>query len=189
MEPDYDDMHSFKHVLNKHFFKFFFGVFGMISAGLLVAYSVHFYSNYREFDAQLKTQEAQRVDVERVRKLYEEDTYGGKTPEETLALFIDALKKGDTDLAAKYFVIDKQEEWKGRLGSIADVNLKSLLVDIQKAKLISSHDTSVRFEYKRQFNGNNVKVQGKNFELESGYVNQPIDMAKSPNGIWKIIDL
>ena len=34
------------------------------------------------------------------------DTYGGKTPEETLAMFVDALKKGDIDLASKYFMLD-----------------------------------------------------------------------------------
>ncbi|MEK7506243.1 MAG: hypothetical protein AAB377_03560 [Patescibacteria group bacterium] len=34
------------------------------------------------------------------------DTYGGKTPEETLAMFVDALKKGDIELASKYFMLD-----------------------------------------------------------------------------------
>jgi hypothetical protein len=34
------------------------------------------------------------------------DTYGGKTPEETLSMLIDALKKGDIKLAAKYFTLD-----------------------------------------------------------------------------------
>lgn len=33
------------------------------------------------------------------------DTYGGKTPQETLDLFIAALKQGDVDLASKYFVL------------------------------------------------------------------------------------
>lgn len=34
------------------------------------------------------------------------DIYGGKTPEETLKMFIDALKKGDVELASKYFVLE-----------------------------------------------------------------------------------
>lgn len=33
------------------------------------------------------------------------DTYGGKTPQETLDMFVDALKKGDIELASKYFVL------------------------------------------------------------------------------------
>ncbi len=40
------------------------------------------------------------------------DTYGGTTPQETWALFVRALEAGDTDLAAKYFVLNKQEEMK-----------------------------------------------------------------------------
>lgn len=38
-------------------------------------------------------------------KAMEADTYGGKTPQETLNMFIDALKKGDLDLASKYFIL------------------------------------------------------------------------------------
>ncbi len=48
-------------------------------------------------------------------KKYREDTYGGDTPEQTLQMFIDALKKGDTDLASRYFEIEKQDKWRGDL--------------------------------------------------------------------------
>lgn len=40
---------------------------------------------------------------------YKADTYGSTTPEGTLELFVDALKKGDAELAAKYFVPEKKE--------------------------------------------------------------------------------
>jgi len=40
-------------------------------------------------------------------KAMREDTYGGKTPEETLQMFIEALKKEDIELASKYFMLDK----------------------------------------------------------------------------------
>jgi len=43
---------------------------------------------------------------------YKKDTYGSTTPEGTLSLFIDALKKGDADLASKYFIPEKQPEYK-----------------------------------------------------------------------------
>ncbi|TSC96810.1 MAG: hypothetical protein Athens071426_446 [Parcubacteria group bacterium Athens0714_26] len=43
------------------------------------------------------------------KKALTEDNYGGKTPQETLNMFIDALKKGDMELAAKYFMIDTNE--------------------------------------------------------------------------------
>src|SRR3989304_3783323 len=38
------------------------------------------------------------------------DTYGGKTPQETLQMYIDAVEKGDYELASKYFIGEKQEK-------------------------------------------------------------------------------
>ena len=40
------------------------------------------------------------------------DNYGAATPEGTLALFIEALRAGDAELASKYFLVEKQEEYK-----------------------------------------------------------------------------
>ena len=45
-----------------------------------------------------------------MQEAYKNDPYGGATPEETLNLFVEALKKGDTDLASRYFAIDKRKE-------------------------------------------------------------------------------
>lgn len=38
------------------------------------------------------------------------DEYGGTTPQETMALFVKALEKGDMRLASKYFILENQEE-------------------------------------------------------------------------------
>src|SRR3989338_5875636 len=78
---------------------------------------------------------------EKAEKAYVEamtaDTYGGKTPQETLDLFVDALKKGDIELASKYFLLDEnlsREKWldslqkkkiAGELGSVIDIVLKA----------------------------------------------------------------
>ncbi len=43
-------------------------------------------------------------------KPYREDIYGGDTPEETLQMFLDALRKGDIELAAKYIDVDHREK-------------------------------------------------------------------------------
>ncbi|MCX6712097.1 MAG: hypothetical protein NT041_00200 [Candidatus Vogelbacteria bacterium] len=43
---------------------------------------------------------------------YKNDPYGSTTPEGTLALFIEALKKGDAELASNYFVPEKKDEYK-----------------------------------------------------------------------------
>ena len=43
--------------------------------------------------------------LEAYKKAREADTYGGKTPEETLQMFVEALKNEDIDLASKYFML------------------------------------------------------------------------------------
>ena len=43
-------------------------------------------------------------------ELYAADTIGGKTPEETIDLFITALKKGDALLASGYYKLDVREK-------------------------------------------------------------------------------
>lgn len=74
-------------------------------------------------------------DMENLKKQYAEDPYGGDTPEETLRLFVEALKKGDTDLAAKYFVLDKQAEWRKDLAKIKEKGLLDEMVrDVETRK-------------------------------------------------------
>ena len=60
------------------------------------------------------------------------DTIGGKTPQETLDLFIAAVEKGDYELASKYFVIEKQEQWKEDLSTAKNVD--ELLYDLKNAQ-------------------------------------------------------
>jgi hypothetical protein len=43
---------------------------------------------------------------------YRADNYGSTTPEGTLSMFVEALKKGDADLASKYFIAEKQSEYR-----------------------------------------------------------------------------
>ncbi len=46
---------------------------------------------------------------------YKKDIYGGKTSEETWAMYIDALMKRDIDLASKYYAVGDQEKMKQAL--------------------------------------------------------------------------
>ena len=55
--------------------------------------------------------------IENLKEAYRQDTYGTATPEGTLKLFIEAFEKGDADLASKYFVIEKQEEYRDKIES------------------------------------------------------------------------
>lgn len=71
-----------------------------------------------------------------LKQKYENDTYGGETPEETLRLFIEALEKGDIELAIKYFVIEKQEKQKNYLLEIQKKdNFQMALADLARLKL------------------------------------------------------
>lgn len=47
--------------------------------------------------------------VQELEQALKNDTVGGKTPEETIQLFLAALRAGDTNLAAQYFAIDTNE--------------------------------------------------------------------------------
>lgn len=79
----------------------FFGI--IIVAGLIVwGFGYYRYTQTPEYAVEKYYKE--------LKTKYAADTYGGDTPEETLRLFIDALKKGDIELASKYFVIEEQDE-------------------------------------------------------------------------------
>ena len=45
-------------------------------------------------------------------KEYSNDIYSGDTPEETYRAFLQALQKKDIETAVKYFISDKQEDYK-----------------------------------------------------------------------------
>ena len=85
---------------------YFFG--SLVGVYLLAWLGFALYSGWKGYVWEKKTNDFQMA----LSKPYREDVYGGKTPEETWALFLDALKKKDVELASKYFVPEKQVEWK-----------------------------------------------------------------------------
>lgn len=85
-----------------------------ILVAAVVAGGFVYYKNSIEFDpgadVNLFTTGEQLLGFyKKLEKLHEKDTYGGATAEETIQLFVDALKKGDINLASKYFVPQKQK--------------------------------------------------------------------------------
>jgi len=107
-------------VNKKHFFKF-----GIIFAVILILVAGGFYAWDNYFSPSARSARQAEANYQKYldwQKNYEAamtaDTYGGKTPEETLAMFVDALKNGDTDLASRYFLINEktpQSAWKSGL--------------------------------------------------------------------------
>ena len=79
---------------------------------------------------------------------YKNDNYGSTTPEGTLELFVDALKKEDVDLAAKYFVPEKQKQMEEDLkAGLKSGGVTSLIGDLGKEMIKGNLDESrVRFE-------------------------------------------
>lgn len=115
--------------------------------------------------------------LEDLQEQYENDTYGGKTPEETLALFIAALEKGDIELASKYFVIEEQEE---RLNYFREVenaeNMVALVAEL-----------SYPYE-KREFGSGNSRYIFDIYNLDAD-THMQLDIGNGTNGIWKIVDM
>ena len=114
--------------------------------------------------------------IEELKRPYLEDTYGGATPEETFEMFLDALKKGDIDLASKYFIIEKQKEW------------KEFLMDVEKNGKSDSmlSDLNRKREYKGSLYENNQQYTIKN---ENGELIVLLNFVKYPSGVWKLTEL
>ena len=71
----------------------------------------HFYRNAPEREGKDMTYTWQwKMYMNGMKSAYAKDTFGGATPEETLQLFVDALKAGDVELATKYYIPEKQAE-------------------------------------------------------------------------------
>jgi len=47
---------------------------------------------------------------DRLEEMQAKDNFGGSTPQETFDAFVEALKAGDTELASRYFVFNKQKQ-------------------------------------------------------------------------------
>lgn len=85
-------------------------------------------------------------------KPYREDTYGGKTPEETYDMLLAALRSGDTTLASKYFVVDEQSKWLKTLEQYKNQNLLgNLLAELKNNRdswtLSNNNDQTAMYTY------------------------------------------
>ena len=141
-----------------HILKFLLPVLILIVLGFGAIFGIR-YLQYRNSPEYQTLQ-----DLKKLEKAYAEDTYGGETPEETLPPFIDALKKGETDLAGKDFVLDVQPEWREGLAKIKEKGLLDEMVkDLER--LEKSKDTPEEVFYVATNEKNIVSIQliiGKN---------------------------
>ncbi len=141
----------------------------LIFAGLVVLYLVRVYQmnkqeqNIRALaDALIKQQEAGYAAAMA-------DTYGGKTPQETLQLYISAVEKGDYELASKYFIGDNQQK------------------ELESFKGATTEKVSNYLDLLRKSIPNGEFNDKKDYF--SAYQPLLIRMKLYPNGIWKIIEI
>jgi len=98
------------------------------------------------------------------------DTYGGRTPQETLQMYINAVEKGDYELASRYFIQEKQE---------------SELIKLQNSK---KEDTNNVLTFLKQ----GVNAEGSFSEDNKKFIiRKPIfiNFVLYPNALWKIIEI
>lgn len=115
-----------------------------------------------------------RAVLEQLNEEYENDTFGGQTPEETLELFIAALEEGDIELASKYFLPEDR---------------RKILSNIESTKKQDKlNDAIVRFK--------DLVLETKNDRTaffittdSSGLVEIQATLDKNQNGVWKISDI
>jgi len=153
--------------------KIFIGILIFVGLMLAVWIGSAAYSGWQGYKWQKQTDAFQ----ESLRRPYREDTYGGKTPEETWAMFLAALREGNVDLASKYFVVEKQEEWRGRLEVIIRDNLETALNNYSTFSVEKGIEDDKAYYY--------IKMPFD--KSESGYIFSPVIFRFNLySKIWKI---
>lgn len=123
----------------------FFGAFVLIMfLGTGVFFSAQYYRYRQEY---LLPMERYNLSMD----MFRNDTYGGKTPEETLQLFVQALREGDVEKASLYFTLDdngSRERWVKYLSEVQGKNLLSVMADdIEKEAKLEGAITDRRVAY------------------------------------------
>jgi len=129
------------------------------------------------------------------------DSYGGKTPKETLSLFTDAIQEKNYELASKYFVTEKQEEELERFSSFNSNTADQYVSYLDTLKL---EDKTEKFRdlYKYYLEKYDVPESEEEFiermkEIYKGHERMIstgnvhgliIDFVLYPNGVWKILE-
>lgn len=160
--------------LRKRYGKLIVKFFGML-VGVFLLYVVGFWVVrwYNLWQGQKRVNDLAQAMQRASRDSYDramQDTYGGKTPQETLRMYIDAVEKGDYELASKYFIEDKREEEKKNLINASAQNIKNIMTLI-KAGL------QEKGEY--------------GLDKKTFIVDKPLYIREMiyPNNIWKIIEI
>lgn len=160
-----------------------------VLAGLVVWAMLNFGPWLRAWQDQRAATAAQK----QLEAVYRNDKYGGATPEETFDMFIAALEKGDVELASKYFVLNKQDDWKKTL---EEYKTKALLIDFVNElksektsweKVNSNKDNLAQYSYYTVAENNTVAdFNGQSIAIPAGRYKNSIIFERYLSGAWKI---
>lgn len=162
-------------------FFIFAAAFVLLIVGVLATYV--WWANYRvakKIEEGSKRVEALAESLKRAEQEdYERalaDTYGGKTPQETLRLYIEAVEKGDYEGASRYLIENKQEEELKKLNNSRN-NPKDLETYIGFIKNARPWRSS---------------LEDKEFVMEAKTDLGPsifVRFIRYPNNVWKIVEI
>jgi hypothetical protein len=116
------------------------------------------------------------------------DTYGGKTPAETLQMYIEAVEKGDYELASKYFIEGNRKREYERLISVKNNggDFKEYVSILKKAKPWDFGKGFLVEFSSEELNEKNELIMASKTDLGPLMF---VRLRKYPNGIWKIIEI
>lgn len=139
-------------------------------AGFLVFFGV---TTFKDWEYRRGLDESRQAYDEWQEDFYQRalaDTVGGKTPQDTLRMYIEAVEKGDYELAAKYFILEKQEEELKNLKSLDKEKL-----DFYLSVLKDSLDSEGSYSFDK-----------KEFTIKKPI---PVNFVLYPAKFWKLDNL
>ena len=169
----------------RRYWKFVLGFLGII---VIVGGGFFVWERYLSPQAKLNRETQKNYEKylaweENYKKAMTEDVYGGKTPEETLKMFIEALKKEDIELASRYFALETNTQNPDYLTRNKIIN--TLQEKKQKGKLqyiIDSLSRAVPDSTKSIYEGDYGFIV-----YEKGEIISEINMEfNKESGVWKI---
>lgn len=150
--------------------KFFFGLVAIVVLTFALLYGLGI---YKRIAGQRSVQQlAEAMDKAQKDEYAREmaDTYGGKTPQETLAMYIAAVEKKDYVLASKYFTFGKQDAALKDLQGVKQEDFANF-VSILKQGLTA----------RGSYSGDS-----KEFVIRKPVI---FDFFLYPSGIWKLVQI
>ena len=136
------------------FFKFASVMLAMVVAGLAASYLWQTYvSPQARANRQMEEQYRKYQEFEvAYKQAMTNDTYGGKTPQGTLDLFIAALEQNDLELASKYFSLNsvgqQDEKWMDALTEKSERDeINSIILMIERVEPTRGQKSSLEDIY------------------------------------------